>query len=331
MGYQKALYQQVLNELSDLRLQNRKAQLARKKKAFDLEPRLIEVSQQIADLCTHLATQVLQENADPQTLTEELIKKSEQLLQEQKALLQKHGLSEDYLKLQYHCNLCQDTGILGTKYCSCVEQRLSELAFSQSCLAAVMDTQDFDHFDFSYYTKEYNEQEQCSELNNMQFNFETCYRFVQSFDSSDENLLLYGGAGLGKTFLSSCIAKDLIQKNKDVFYQSASKIFSILEDYKFGKTGDPNTPMLVDKIYHCDLLIIDDLGAELSTAFSASTLFDILNTRLLGQKRMVINTNVSKNQLLELYSDRVVSRLNGHFTPLKFFGKDIRVQKLYNS
>ena len=192
----------------------------------------------------------------------------------------------------------------------------------------MLDTQNFDNFDFSYYSDIVDPKENISPKRNMESIFQTCFNFVKNFDETDENLLLYGGPGLGKTFLSSCIAKDLLDKGKTVFYQTAFKIFGLLEDYKFNRSEESSVKTQVDRLFDVDLLIIDDLGAEFINTYTSSAFFNILNSRLLDKRKTIINTNLNMEELVNLYSNRVVSRLLGHYTPLKFFGEDIRKLKM---
>lgn len=329
MGYPKELYVRVTNDLFNLRADNDRRLSERKKVAYLKNPRLKEIEVETADLCSKLAALAFGNETNVTQKTAEAVKKSDALISEKKQILKELKLPPDYLSLQYTCSLCKDTGIYKTKYCRCFEERLAKYTAEQSVLKNVLETQDFEHFDFSYYSKEIDKKEGLSPYENMKEIVKVCFSFTQDFNTSSENLLMYGGAGLGKTFLSSCIAKELMASGKYVFYQTASKIFSIIEDFKFGKTKDETLPFIIDRIYSCDLLIIDDLGAEMPTAFTASTLFDIINSRIISGKKTVISTNIDKAQMLEMYSDRVVSRVNGHYTPLKFFGNDIRVLKLY--
>jgi len=191
-----------------------------------------------------------------------------------------------------------------------------------------LDTQNFDNFDFSYYSDTIVESEGISPLTNIKSIFQTCFNFVQNFDKTDDNLLLYGGPGLGKTFLSSCIAKDLLDRGKTVFYQTAFKIFGLLEDYKFNRSEESATKTQVDRLFDVDLLIIDDLGTEFVNTYTSSAFFNILNSRLLDKRKTIISTNLNMEELVNLYSNRVVSRIIGHYIPLKFFGEDIRKLKM---
>jgi len=149
------------------------------------------------------------------------------------------------------------------------------------------------------------------------------YLYKQSKNS--ENLVLHGGSGLGKTFLSSCIAKTVLEKGYSVFYQPAYKIFPIFEELRFGDRDKDILRMQTDEIFKTDLLIIDDLGTELTTSYTAEVFFDLLNSRINDKKQTIINTNLSLADVQRVYSERITSRIIGNFTQLKFLGEDIRV------
>ena len=138
------------------------------------------------------------------------------------------------------------------------------------------------------------------------------------------NLFLYGGTGLGTTFMSSCIAKIVLEKGYSVFYQPAYKIFPIFEELRFGDRDKDILRMQTDEIFKTDLLIIDDLGTELTTSYTAEVFFDLLNSRMNDKKQTIINTNLSLADMQGIYSERITSRIIGNFTQLKFYGNDIR-------
>ena len=162
---------------------------------------------------------------------------------------------------------------------------------------------------------------------NMQNILATCKNFVMRFPNLEKNLLFWGAPGLGKTFLSTCIAKELIKRGYSVIYETAYQTFSMLEELKFKRSEDDRLKFKADKIYSCDLLILDDLGSEFSTQYTNAAFFDILNSRLIAGKKTVINTNLSIAELGKKYSERVTSRMIGHYEMLEFFGKDIRFQQ----
>ena len=155
--------------------------------------------------------------------------------------------------------------------------------------------------------------------------YNSCKRFCENFESEVKSILFYGPTGLGKTFLSSAVAKEIMDSGKTVVYTRATRLFAMNDDYKFGRNSDKS---VIDNIYNADLLIIDDLGTEPYNKNSISFLFDVINERIAENKKMIINTNLQLNELTKLYSTRFTSRLYEYFILYKFYGEDIRIQKL---
>ena len=188
-------------------------------------------------------------------------------------------------------------------------------------------TQNFDTFSFDYYSKDVGENG-VSVYDNMMKIYNNCKRFCDNFDNETKGLVFYGSTGLGKTFLSSAIAKELMDKGKMVIYIRATKLFSINEDYKFGRNTDRS---VIDNIYKADLLIIDDLGTEPFNKNNLAFLFDVINERTANNKKIIINTNLQISEITKMYSMRFTSRLYEYFMMYKFYGEDIRIQKLRRS
>ena len=188
-------------------------------------------------------------------------------------------------------------------------------------------TQNFDTFSFDYYSKDVGENG-VSVYDNMMKIYNNCKRFCDNFDNENKGLVFYGSTGLGKTFLSSAIAKELMDKGKMVIYIRATKLFSINEDYKFGRNTDRS---VIDNIYKADLLIIDDLGTEPFNKNNLAFLFDVINERTANNKKIIINTNLQISEITKMYSMRFTSRLYEYFMMYKFYGEDIRIQKLRRS
>ena len=326
--YRKQLYQQISREYQNI-IDTKKAEIEnRKLEVYKKIPRIKEIDRELYNTGLTLAREVLKKGSNAKKIIKKLKERNLDLNAEKGELLSVNGYPVDYLTLKYTCKACKDTGYINNSMCKCFKQKLINAAYAQSNLSTILDRQNFDTFDFTYYSTEINEKEKISPRENMQAILNTCLDFVNNFDHLNQNLLLYGEIGLGKTFLSSCIAKELLDKGKTVFYQTSYKILNILEDYKFNRSNDPAIKEQTNKLFEVDLLIIDDLGTEYISTYTSSAFFDILNTRLLQNKKTIINTNLSINELADLYTERVVSRLLGHYTPLKFFGEDIRKQKL---
>ncbi len=331
MSYDKQIYSKILNEYQNIRDNHEKELEQKKGKVYKLIPRIAEIDSELYATGLNLTKQVLINNSnDPKETVEQIRQKNIDLNMEKGELLHSNGFPIDYLTIKYLCNRCKDTGYIKSDLCQCFKQKLIDIAYKESNLQAILDTQTFDNFDFRYYSNKVDTNEKVSPQENAKRNFQYCLNFVINFDKSDENLLLYGGTGLGKTFLSSCIAKDLLDKGKTVFYQTSYKIFNLLEDYKFNRSENKEYEYnLINRIFDVDLLIIDDLGTEFISTYTSSAFFNILNSRLLNKQKTIISTNLNMEELINLYSERVISRLLGNYSHLKFFGEDIRKQKMF--
>ncbi|MBZ4646158.1 MAG: replication protein DnaC [Petroclostridium sp.] len=329
MAYDKQIYTQIMKEYEMLR-DHQRMELERKKaEIYKKIPRIEEIDQELYSTGLSLTRQLLHKSADAEAVIEQIRQRNIDLNMEKGELLSINGYPVDYLTIKHKCKNCKDTGFVDNVMCKCFKQKLIQAAYAQSNLAAILDTQNFDNFDFSYYSTVIDRENNISPRENMQIIFQECINFVNNFDKSDQNLLLYGGTGLGKTFLSSCIAKDLLDRGKTVFYQTAYKIFNLLEDYKFNRSEASTDKQQIDRLFDVDLLIIDDLGSEFISTYTSSAFFNILNSRLIDKRKTIISTNLNIEELINLYSERVISRLLGNYLPLKFFGEDIRQQKIY--
>ncbi len=247
------------------------------------------------------------------------------LTEKRDLLIKEAGFPADYINPSYDCPLCKDEGFLDNTYCHCFKKELIKRTFSESNLASLSGNS-FSDFSLSWYSDEA-EEGGLSPRKNMEKVFDECKKFADNFNSVSDNLLLTGPSGLGKTFLSSCIANKLITDGVNVIYQSSSVIFSLLDRVKFSKNASEADIYTAERLLDSDLLILDDLGTEFITEFSVSELFRIVNTRILTGKKTVINTNLSLADLKKIYSERILSRIIGNFVVLKFSGKDIRFLK----
>ena len=236
---------------------------------------------------------------------------------EKAALLEAAGFPADYTQVRYECPECQDTGYVGNKMCRCMKREMARREYEASGLGQLMATQSFASFDLSYYTG--------AERDAMEKNVRLLRQFAEHFTGrGDPSWLLLGGTGLGKTHLSTAVAKELIDRGFSVSYVTAQGLVAAFRKSSFGdEPKDPTEPLLSS-----DLLIIDDLGTELSTAFTVSAVYSILNARISAGRATLVSTNLSQNELRERYADRITSRLFGEFYPLVFSGRDVRAQKI---
>lgn len=237
-------------------------------------------------------------------------------------LLVKAGFPADYLEPVYDCPLCHDTGYIrseGEKKCSCFLRMESEYLSRSSNLESLLLTENFEHLSYRYHTGE--------DLVRYRKAVDAAYSFAKTFGSDYRNLFFYGVTGTGKSFLSSCIAQRLTASGKSVRYFSAASLFEQLAALAFSSGGRDAHRDFTEDLYHCDLLILDDLGTELTNNFVITSLFSIINERYLGQKPCIISSNLSPQELQRRYSDRIFSRIASSYELYRFSGDDIRIQK----
>ena len=255
---------------------------------------------------------------------EQVRRENEALLSHRADMLTLLGYPADYLDLKYECEKCQDTGFTdkGQSLCSCMRRELVLAGYESSGIGHLLGKQTFENFSLQYYTDP-------ADRSNMERHFNLIRQYAETFeDDKPRNLLFYGQTGLGKTHLSSAAAKRIIDRGYDVLYETAQNLFGDFEDERFNRTY--NTGMdekKTDRYFACDLLIIDDLGAELSNQFTASCLYNLINTRFNMGKSCIISTNLTPKEMETRYSQRVLSRVLGQYQSLHFTGRDIRMMK----
>lgn len=230
------------------------------------------------------------------------------------------GYPEDYTDVHYTCEECSDTGFIdGTKVCGCLKELIIKERIASSAMGRLIERQSFDNFDLERYAYD----KKVYEI--MKANLATAKNYVKNFGRSQENLLLIGSTGTGKTHISTAIARELIHKGYDVIYDSTQNVISDFESDRF-KSGYGLSEPKSEKYLECRLLIIDDLGTEFTNAFTVSTLYNLLNTRQNKGLPTIISTNLSQKELAAKYEDRIFSRIIGSDSRVLFFqGKDNRI------
>lgn len=261
---------------------------------------------------------------------DELRRTNEELSRKKEALLLANGYPADYLSPVYTCADCRDTGMIGEERCHCFKQAVVDLLYAQSNIAPILKEENFDTFSFEYYNDTVPDPKtKLTSRQNIKRIYDTCQSFVRNFDNEFNNLLFYGNSGLGKTFLSHCIAKELLGTAHTVLYLTAYELFDILGKAMYNENKD--FPAHAEHILDCDLLIIDDLGTELATAFTMSRLNLCINERFLNHRATIISTNFGIQELEAHYGERNFSRIISSYIPLRFFGEDIRLKKKVES
>ena len=257
-------------------------------------------------------------------------------IQEKNIMLQKERYNEiiragypgDYLDENYICSKCNDSGYVNTEICDCLlELYKKEQALSLSSLLK-LGNETFDNFNLSYYDDKPFPDTVVSPRESMEMIYNICVEYSNNFGSKSMNLFFNGAPGLGKTFLSACIARVVADKGFSVVYDMATVVFSKFEDVKFNKLHDSEeafeTRLETKRYLECDLLILDDLGTEMTTEFTTSTLYEIINTRLITNHKTIVSSNLTLDEFRRRYSEQITSRLEGEYQVLTFRGKDIR-------
>ena len=307
-------------------IQNRQHRQLRERQeyAYSQIPALAGLDREISSLAVQTLEQP--EETDPDRLKYRI----RDISRRRAALLEENGLPADYLSMQYDCPDCRDTGYMASgRKCHCFRQAEIRFFYTQSGLQDILETENFDHFTFEYYPEDQTVPATgLSIRETMRRYVQLCRRFIASFDQEDpnapDNLLFYGGTGLGKTFLSHCIARELIERSHSVLYLSAQDLFRRMEQAHFHENS--SAADLDGYLYEYELLIIDDLGTEMANSFTVSGLFRILNMRQAEHKRTIISTNLTLPSIAQKYSERIFSRIVSNFQALGFFGEDIRIQ-----
>lgn len=326
-------YKYLLNEYEQKRKNNLINLENKKNKLFLKFPELDDLETKLNKLAISSARLLLEDN-NPKIL-ENLNKEIIKLKEEKLKILRKNNFPDNYLEINYNCKKCKDTGYITennhSELCNCFKQKLFNIEYNKSNISNLQN-QNFDTFKSTYYSETVDKQKYNSDISprkNIEFIKSICLDFINNFESSDsKNLLFTGNTGLGKTFLSSCIANELIKKGKTVLYQTAPVMLDTIIDYRFGKSKDST---IYNSLLDVDLLIIDDLGTECINNMKFTELFNILNTRLLNQNnkitKTIISTNLNLQNLFNTYDERIVSRLVGNYNICRFYGDDIRFIK----
>lgn len=318
----------IMNEYEDIREKNKKELDKRKQELYAKLPRLKEIDDEMVNLGIRITKAVLMDEENREKLLEDLHKKQTDLKIEKAEILTANKYPKDYLQMKYSCKKCKDTGYVGSERCNCLMQKLIAHQYKQFKLSHRIVKENFENFNINYYSNEPIDGGR-SPRENMQHIFMECIKYTKDFEQHNKNLLFIGRPGLGKTFLCNSIAKDLLDMGKIVIYQSAPDLVDLVRKYKFDFDNEEAGDEALKDIYVCDLLIIDDLGTELGTQFSGLVIYNILNKRLLENKKMIISTNLDVDEIIKTYSERISSRIFGNFLMYEFFGEDIRL-KLQN-
>lgn len=325
MGYSKGVYQEAREEL---RLRRGRAEAARDKRHDELLlqcPDLEKIEHAMAETGMEVSRAILQ-GGNVKAAVDNIAKKNLTYQKQRDLLIEKMGYSKDYLEPPYTCRICKDEGFVQGRICSCHQKLLRDIACRNLSTVSPLKISSFNSFNLSYYPSTPEPETGISPRQRMEEIYRYCLNYADNFSETSPSLFLYGATGLGKTHLSLAIAGRAIDRGHGVVYGSAQNILNKLQNEYFGRSDEPRgtTEQLLQD---CDLLILDDLGSEFPSSFTVSAVYNIVNSRLLTGKPVIISTNLSLRELEEKYSQRITSRIIGNYVSLRFFGRDIRQLK----
>ncbi|MCR5785333.1 MAG: ATP-binding protein [Eubacterium sp.] len=326
MSLTNSQYNSILRMYDEIRVKNRAIRDERLRSLYLKEPSLGKLDERISSQSVSCAKLML---AGDKTALDTLKKEIENCKKEKENILLSLGVNKDYLEMPYDCPDCRDTGFIGNQKCHCFKQKAIDILYQQTDLRRIIEEENFSTFDLSYYDNDETDTlTGISAYDNALHALSTCKDFTKNFEKTYENIFLCGNVGVGKTFLTHCIAAEILNQGHSVVYIGALKLFELFNNHIFSKDIDVSEEY--DNIFTCDLLIIDDLGTEISSSATVSQLFSCLNDRIAGKRPTVISTNLSINRLEELYSERTTSRILSEYQVIKLLGSDIRLKKKFN-
>lgn len=321
MGYSQAVLQRARARYEQAKSQRVAEYEAHLQLAYQQYPRLEQIDRELRLTMVNLMANALRNGEDPTVAVEEIKEQNLALQREREWIIEAAEYDDGYLDDGPICTRCGGSGYFGTKMCECLQElcRQEQRKELTNLLGSGKET--FENFRLDVYSNEYDPKIGTSPRTLMQSNFNICKKFAQNFSGASDSLLFSGATGLGKTFLSACIARQIADRGFSVMYETAIRIFSDFEEERFGTEESHGKS---SKYFDCDLLIMDDLGTEMTTQFTISALYNLINTRMMDGKPTIISTNLYPEMLEKRYSPQIASRIGGVYRLIKFVGTDIR-------
>ena len=320
MAFYRGDYVKVKQKFEQRRVDARNRMEERRKEVCAAVPELKEICGLLDDTGPRVYQAALEGKAGFEEKLAAIRRQNDALLQRQSELLVKNGYPADYLDVKYECPLCRDEGNIDGRMCGCMKAELAFLGFETAGIAALRRKMNFGSFDLSYYKD--------GDRKNMEVVLRRIKEYAENFHGKGSGSLLFiGGTGLGKTHLSVALTEKVVENGYYAVYCTAENLFSDFRYERFRREDD-KTDSKTDRYYDCELLVIDDLGTELGGRDITPFLYNLLNVRINSGLSTVINTNLSHNEMMARYDERIASRLLGEFLPYRFTGKDVRMQKL---
>lgn len=320
MGFNKENYRRIKEEYDGKYLRAQEQARLRRAEVHTAIPEIEKIDRELAATGFKIFDATLRGDMDKL----DAINAENTALQKKRAVLMElAGFAPDYTEIKYECEECGDTGTVGYSMCRCMRKRLVEAGIESSGMSDLIKRQSFDNFNLDYYGEGSDNRKRMASI----YNFLKSY--AESFNvEGSGNLALFGGTGLGKTHLSSAVARRVIENGNDVYYISASNLFADFEEKRFGSSSSYESTGEIDQYFTCDLLIIDDLGSEMINQFTVSCLYNVINSRLNHKKPTMISSNLTQDEFRRKYWDRISSRVFGEYLVLPFVGSDIRQKKI---
>lgn len=328
MGYDAKILRRASRRLEEERRVRREAQERRRAEICQRLPRVAEIDRQLQRTMAELIRVCLSRGSDPVPTIQTIQNKNLGLQAERARLLQANGYSPDALEGRPACARCGDTGWIGAEMCQCLKRLCAEEQIQELSKLLDLGEQSFDRFSLDYYSGQPWPEETATPRENMELIRDVCWSYAQRFGQFYfKNLFLTGNPGLGKTFLSACIARTVSERGFSVVYDTAVQIFTQFEEQKFSRSLEDYREARGEtrKYLGCDLLILDDLGSEMTTPFVQSAFYTLVNARLTAGRHTVISSNLSMDGVRARYSGQAASRLEGEYRILRFYGEDVRL------
>ena len=319
MAYSRAIVQRAEARLQSEKEQNERSSRARIAAIYEKEPRLGEIERELRRTAAHVLAATFRRQGDPVAAMQQLKKENLALQQERDWILQAEGLEPDDLTVQPICPTCGGTGYVGAAMCECLKELCRQEQKKE--LTNLFGAESFEKFRLDLYSDQYDAKYRSSPRELMRATYRMAQNYAQSFPADGQSLVFSGATGLGKTFLSACVARVVAERGFSVSYAPVGQLFAALEEDKF--RPEPDAARTED-VFACDLLIIDDRGTEMTTQFTVSVLYQLLNTRLMEKKPVILSTNLTPGELASRYSPQIASRILGTYRLCQFCGDDIR-------
>ncbi len=330
MPYDATILRRATEQLEQRRRLRREENDRRREQAYLRQPKLAQLDRRLQATMAQLVAAALRQGDDPARAVRAVREENLELQRERAVLLGAIGLPEDALDDRPVCPQCGDTGWKGAQMCACLRELCAREQIAELSKLLDLGEQSFDAFRLDYYSQTPWPGRGVSPRENMELVYNVCLSYARKFGRfAIRNLFLSGPPGLGKTFLSACIARAVSENGFSVVYDTAGNIFAQFETRKFQRdsAGGVEARDETRRYLNCDLLILDDLGSELTTQFTQSALYELINTRLTADRHTVISSNLSMEEAARRYTPQIASRLEGEYHVLHFFGDDIRLLK----